>query len=144
MLGSFIYFPYFWVFKFKYDNKMKRILVIICLACFSSFFSSKAGTSSQNAPLELKGGLMVGGLVRTPPIEAFLCNTGVYLVFNFDLGNLDIEVINETDDSVFQKKVNALAIGNLLIDTTRWESGEYFLKIMDELGGFLEGCFIIE
>ena len=87
---------------------------------------------------------MVGGLVRTPPIEAFLCNSGVYLVFNFDLGNLDIEVINEIADIVFQKKVNALANGNLLIDTTGWESGEYFLKIRDELGGFLEGSFIIE
>ena len=115
------------------------------MACFSSFFSSKASIKSPTAPIELKGELVGGGAMRgLPVIEAYLNAFGVEVIFNNDLGNLVIDVINETGDSVFKKTVNAKAGGTLTIDTIGWESGEYILVIMDGQGGYLEGSFPID
>jgi len=123
---------------------MKRIFIITCLACFSIFFSSKASTNPANAPIDLKGKLAGSGQVRTPAIEAYLYATSVEVNFNIDLGSLNVEVINETGDTAFQKTVNAVAGGTLNINTIGWESGEYILVIMDGQGGYLEGIFLID
>ena len=126
--------------------KMKRIILITCLACFSSFFFSKASINPPSSPINLKGTLpSPPGTVRNPtsPVEAFMENTGVALFFNFDLGGLDIEVVNETGDTVFQRTVKAKAGDMLTISTTGWKSGEYILIITDGQGGCLEGSFII-
>jgi len=123
---------------------MKRILVITCFACISSFFSTNASTNSHAATIPLKGSLGTGGLVRRPSVEAYQYATSVEVIFNIDLGSLTIEVINETGDTVFQSKVDAKAGGTLSIDTIGWERGEYTLLIMDEQGGYLEGNFLID
>ena len=122
---------------------MKRIFVIICLACFGIFNSAKVSAHPPLPTLILKGTLG-GGTIRTPLVEAYLNAASVDLVFNYDLGSLTIDVINETGDSVFLTTVQAVTGGTLSIDTCGWESGEYILVITDGQGGYLEGAFRID
>ena len=122
---------------------MKRLFVVICLACISSFFTN-ASIKCPTPSIVLKGGLITGGPTRTPPVEAYQNTTSVDLVFNVDLGDLTIDVINETGDSVFQTVVKTKAGTTLTIDTSGWEAGEYILVIMDGQGGYLEGSFLID
>lgn len=123
---------------------MKRVFVVVCLACICSFFSKNASAYHPIPSIPLKGTLAGGGPIRTPPVDAYQNATGVEVVFNIDLGKLTVEVINETGDTVFQSTVHSKAGVTLAIDTIGWESGEYILLIMDEEGGYLEGNFVID
>jgi len=128
---------------------MKRFLIIVCLAYLGIFNSIHAGLYVKaETNVALKGKLIGTGPIRnqpqTPPIEAYQNSTSVELAFLVDLGNLNIEVFDETDDIVYQTKVNALAGGSHTINTINWASGEYTLLITDGQGGYLEGVFEIE
>jgi len=126
---------------------MKHFFYIICLACFSSFFSKASSNVIARPiahPIALKGKLGGNGLIRNQPVEAYLYDTSVEVIFNIDLGNLNIEVINQTGDTAFQKKVDAKAGGTVTINTIGWEIGEYILVITDEEGEYLEGSFLID
>ena len=124
---------------------MKSFFVFICLACIGSYYSTNVSNSNPPTKINLKGGLASGGLMRNlPPVEAYQNAFNVQIVFNGDLGNLDIEVLDETGNVVFQTIQNATAGGSLTIYTNGWKDGEYILVIMDELGGSLEGKFVIE
>jgi len=125
---------------------MKRIFFVACFACFSFFFSLKASAYQSSTPIDLKGGLIGSGTVRTPSslIEAYLNAISVDVVFNCDLGDLTVEVIDQTGETVFKTTVNAISGGTLPIDTSGWASGNYLLMIMDEQGGYLEGDFQID
>jgi len=123
---------------------MKRFFVITYLACFGIFNSTIASVVFPSASIALKGMLSVGGPMRSLPVEANLYAVSVEVIFNADLGNLTIEVVNETGDTVFKSTVNAIADGTLAIDTTILESGEYILLIMDDQEGYLEGSFLID
>jgi len=123
---------------------MKRIFFIVCLVCFSSFFSSKASAHHHGAPIDFIGGLLGGPMRNLPQVEGYLNAASVDLVFNFDFGELIIEVVNQTGETIFKTKIDAVTGGTLPIDTSGWESGEYILMIMDEQGGYLEGCFRID
>ena len=124
---------------------MKRFFMMVCLSCIGSFFLPEAGAkfSPPSTPVNLYGKLGGSGLVRSQPVEAFLCSSSVEVVFNADLGMLTVEVMDETGNSVYQKKVDAKTDGTLAINTGGWGSGEYTLIITDGLGGCLEGSFLI-
>jgi len=125
---------------------MKRFFVITCLvACFGYFLSTNANTNNPTPKIALKGKLTdISPLRNLPPLEAYQNAFGVLVVFNTDLGYLDIEVIDETGETAFLQNVNATAGNSLIIYTDKWESGEYILLITDGLGGSLEGEFVIE
>ena len=121
---------------------MKRLFLISCIACIGIFNSLNA-SSKPASTINLKGGLVSGGPMRTPPVEAYQNTTNIGVKFNIDLGSLTIEVIDESGDTVFQTVVNAKAGGTLSINTNGWEAGEFILVIMDTQGGYLEGNFLI-
>ena len=126
---------------------MKCVVFIACLACFSSFFSTKASAHLPAAPIPLKGEIPPPQGPKSPStslIEAYQNATSVDLVFNCDLGVLTIEVVDQTGETVYLKKLNAVANGTLSIDTCGWASGEYILMITDGQGGYLEGSFLTD
>jgi len=126
---------------------MKYFLIISCFACFGIFCAAKASAKNPPHAVDLKGKLDVSGPIRnpqTPPVEAFQNATDVLLVFNGNLGSLNIEVLDEVGDTVFKTTVNATAGSTLTINTGSWGSGTYTLLITDGLGGYLEGVFEIE
>jgi len=126
---------------------MKYIIMISCLSLLGFFCTEKANNKDPNPSIALKGKLEVPGPIRnpqTPPVEAFQNATDVLLVFNGNLGSLNIEVLEEVGDTVFKTTVNATTGSTLTINTGSWESGTYTLLITDGLGGYLEGIFEIE
>ena len=93
---------------------MKRIILITCLACISSFFSSKASANLPASLIDLRGPMQnPSGTVRTQTslVEAYLNANSVDVVFNFDLGSLTVDVINQSGDTVFHTTVDAVAGG---------------------------------
>ena len=118
---------------------MKKVIMFICFTGLSLF-------CVQSGNIPLKGKLGVGGTTKNPstPVEVFQNSTGIELSFLCDLGDLCIEVTNQSGAAVFQTVVKASAGSNLPIDTTSWEPGEYTLVITDKLGGCLEGYFVID
>jgi len=125
---------------------MKRFLIFSCLICLGIYSLTHASFKNHNPSILLEGKLIGSGPMRnsTPPVEAYQNATDVLLVFNSNLGRLNIEVLDEVGDTVFKTTVNATTGSTLTIDTSSWESGVYTLLITDGLGGFLEGVFEIE
>jgi hypothetical protein len=118
---------------------MKKLLMMICLAGLALFY-----VQADNVPL--KGELDGSGGMKNPttPVKAFQNPYSLELNFLCNLGELYIEVYDETGAPVFQTAVKAAAGSDLSIDTNAWESGEYTLVISDKSGGSLEGKFKID
>jgi len=118
---------------------MKKVIMLICFTGVSLFY-----VQSGNVPV--KGKLLVGDTMKNPssPVEVFQNSTGIELSFLCDLGDLCIEVTDESGAAVFQTVVKASAGSSLPIDTSSWDTGEYTLVITDKLGGCLEGYFVID
>ena len=124
---------------------MKSFFVIISLACIGSVFTSNVSNSVPPNQVTLRGTLAGNGTMRNlPPVEAYQNAFDVLLVFNEDLGDLMVEVVDENGETVFKTTENTVAVGNLTIDINGWKKGEYTLLIMDEQGDSLEGIFLID
>ena len=124
---------------------MKRVVFIACFAYFSSLFSPKASVHQHGVPISLSGTMPPPDTVRTPSslMEACQNAAGVDMLFNYDLADLTIKIIDQTGETAYQKKLHAVAGDKLAIDTNGWTNGEYFLIIMDEEKEYLEGKFEI-
>ena len=128
----------------------KCILIVICLVC-AVFFNPAANGSelasgrSQSA-VDLQGTLIKSGPTRNPvpPVEAYQTDTTIELVFNIDLGVLNIVVTDQSGAVVFQTKVNATVGSTLIIDASNWEEGSYSITICNESNECAEGEFMIE
>jgi len=121
---------------------MKRMIVI----SFFARFGKKASAPPPASPIVLTGTMLPPpGTERSPEylIEVGRSATRVDLVFNANLGNMTLDVIDRRGDSAFLAKFHAVATGTLTIDTRGWENGEYILVIMDEQKDYLEGKFVI-
>jgi len=124
---------------------MKKLLIFSCLACISLFFFTNASNKVSSSQINLIGTLGTGGPIRNlPPVEAYQTASDILLVFNGDLGQLEIEVVDENGVAVFQTTKNATVGSNLTIDIDGWKCGEYTLLIEDDQGGSLEGVFMID
>jgi len=119
---------------------MKRLIAMICLAG-----ATLLCVQSGNIPLR---GSLAGGLVKnplqTPLVEVYQDTGSIELSFLCNLGKLTITVTDQYNEEVYGQSIDTSAVGNLIIDTNGWESGEYTLLIMDGQGGYLEGCFLID
>ena len=78
------------------------------------------------------------------PVEVYQNENDLELYFLSSLNSLTIKVVNEQDQTVYQKTVNVAAGSSLIIDLQGWASGAYTLSITDGQGGSLEGIFEIE
>jgi len=118
------------------------MIVVACLGIFKP-----AKSVHRPAPsIALKGTMLPppdAQRCRKSLIEAAQNAAGIDLVFNANLGILDLDVINQTGDSAFQTTVRAVAGSSFPIDTSGWESGKYILVVMDEGKDYLEGKFNI-
>jgi len=124
---------------------MKSLIIIICLACFGSLFSTNTSKNIPPSQIALKGKLAGNGLMRNiPPIEAYQNAFEVLLVFNSNLGSLNVEVVDDLGFTVFQTTVNATAGSNLTIYTNALEGGEYSIHICNGSNECAEGSFVIE
>jgi len=128
--------------------KKKLSFSIICVLFVGVIFARQT-----NLPLTINGptSLFLKGQLKGPekgapsqPIEAFQSEYDLELYFLSSLNSLTIKVVNEQDQTVYQKTVNAVAGSSLIIDLQGWASGAYTLAITDGLGGYLEGIFQIE
>jgi len=118
---------------------MKKLLMMFCLVSATLFY-----VQADNVPL--KGDLDGNEDMKNPttPVEAFQNPYSLDLTFLCNLGELYIEVYDETGAPVFQTAAKATAGSELSIDTSSWKPGEYTLVITDKSGGSLEGSFKID
>ena len=100
---------------------------------------------SSNIPLQ--GKLGGGGPTKDPsltvPVVVYQYTASIEVSFLSDLGDLCIEVLDESGPHVFQTVVKTAAGSSLPINTGSWAPGEYTLVITDKFGGYLEGYFVI-
>ena len=75
---------------------------------------------------------------KKPTVFTLFC----FLTLN-SLGDLNISVVDEFDEVVYQKTVSATAGSSLIIDTDEWEGGEYSIHICNVSKQCLEGSFVI-
>jgi len=125
--------------------KKHFFISIVCFLLVSGIFAYQEVLQGPYTQLLLKGQLK-GPEKGAPsqPIEAFQNEDDLELYFLSSLNSLTIKVVNEQDQTVYQKTVNAVAGSSLIIDLQGWASGAYTLAITDGLGGYLEGIFQIE
>ena len=128
---------------------MKRFytLSIVCILFAGGAFAHLASSTKILGlvkQITLKGQLDIPkGKSVTMPVEAYQTIGDLQVNFLTSLGDLNIAVVDEANQSVFQTDVNATAGSKLIIDLCGWESGEYTLLITNGLGGCLEGQFEI-
>ena len=126
---------------------MKKYIFIsiVCFLLVSLIFAHQEVLQGPYTQLLLKGQLK-GSEKGAPsqPIESFQNEDDLELYFLSSLNSLTIKVVNEQDQVVYQKTVNAVAGSSLIIELQGWASGAYTLVITDGLGGYLEGIFQIE
>ena len=118
---------------------MKKVILLIVLAGVSLM--------SVHANIPLKGKLGSGGPTKDPsltvPVVVYQYTASIEVSFLSDLGDLCIEVLDESGAPVFQTVVKTAAGSSLPINTGSWAPGEYTLVITDKFGGYLEGYFVI-
>ena len=127
---------------------MKNLKLVVLFLFVAVLFLTTAGFSKTQGPIQqihLQGQLTI---VKTKsllqPIDVYQYENHLQVNFLSSLGVLNIVVVDDFETIVFQTTKNATANSNITIDTEEWESGEYTLLIMDELGGSLEGSFLID
>jgi len=119
-------------------KNFKKLIVFICLAGVSLF-------CVQSGDIPMHGSLGTGGSTKNPasPVEVFQNSAGIEVCFLIDLGDLCIEVFDQSGELVLQTVVKAAAGSSLPVNTSSWAPGEYTLVISDKFGGSLEGSFVI-
>jgi len=122
---------------------------IICVLLVSSVFANLANFQMKmRGPVErlhLEGELKKPGKgTDSQPVEVYQSENDLELYFLSSLSSLTITVVNEQNQTVYQKTVNVAAGSSLIIDLQGWASGAYTLSITDGQGGSLEGIFEIE
>ena len=114
---------------------------MICLCGFALLNVFTLNAQYNNVILQ--GSLMTPGPMRSLPIEAYQSSNGIELIFNANLGSLNIVVVDELGSIVFQTTFNATNGSSLTIDTEEWKSGEYSLQICNGKNECAEGSFVI-
>jgi len=126
---------------------MKRIfLFLMCFCCLLPI--SIGGTTSNNnrdeEEIDLLGDLpkpILKSLVN--PIQAFITDQFIDVVFNSAIGTIEISIYDETENIVYQRSVDTYAGQHVFIDITSFEEGVYTIEFVNSKNEYLAGEFEI-
>ena len=126
---------------------MKNLKLVVFILFVAAFFSSPASSS-----IMVKGALqkiLLQGKLSNPqgrslsPIEVFQHASHLQVDFLISLGSLNIVVVGDAGNTVFQTTFNATANSSLSINTNGWKDGEYSIHICNGSNECAEGKFAI-
>ena len=104
--------------------------------------------SKSSSTIVLKGQLVGSGPMRGEPndpnLEAWQNATNIVVSFSVDLGELSIDVVDQTGKMVYQTTVDAIAGDSLVIDTRKWKTLSYTITICNDENDCAEGSFDID
>lgn len=97
---------------------------------------------TQSDDIDLRGRIEPGEIRKTgPAISAVLQENSIKADFNFNMGTVQITIVNETDNTVYSAIV-ASSLGEILIPTSGLPSGNYSI-IFVAANGEMYGDFTL-
>ena len=117
---------------------MKKIFLLLFLMCGVLLSSAE---EKKEIPIEVKPKPITGP--RTPDygsdIMAYYQDGVIYIQFAYDMGEVEISVINETTGEMWQQTEDT-TFGSALI-TTSTSAGNYYITIVTDDGSCYTGNF---
>lgn len=108
---------------------MKRLIFIICwLLCYMPGHS-QSGPTPGGPPRKS---------MSLSPIEIVESESGISLSFNINSGTISINIFDAAGNCVYTNQVEVMPGKSLTINTKRWVSKEYIIRVKDEDGSILK------
>lgn len=127
--------------------KTKLLFLLFLSICMVICGNLHANNQNDNKQIDLSGDLPDNQLrrsVNSKKIIAIQTEMDIQVLFTEDIGVFNIQIIDESNNPVYQNEVNTIVSTSLLINTLDLSNGSYLIRFNNSQGQYLEGDFIIQ
>ena len=124
-------------------TKFKLSTILLVTGVLGAFISLSSFTSSNTANTVVLRGQFNNGVLRslTEDFSVTVDANSINIDYWTDYKNITIEIMDATGQVVYDKVVNPVAGGNLVIDISDWAEGSYHISFTNTSGGCIYGDF---
>ena len=115
-------------------------IILLVIGVLGASISLSSFTSSNDVVLQ---GQLGNGVLRslTEDFSVTVDANSISIDYWTDYKNITIEIMDATGQVVYDKVVNPVAGGNLVIDISDWAEGSYHISFTNTSGGCIYGDF---